>query len=194
MQNINKYFKKSSINFIKFIIYIFGENAQRMKYDLNKNLNLDFWCERVWIIPIALILRDFSLFNFNSLIDMSIQDYINNKNRFIPFYLFLSYTFNARLNLFTQIPDGEPLLTLTNVYDSAGWSEREILDMFGIYFLGNRCMVRLLTDYGFVGSPLRKDFPLTGYLEIFYDEVYKKTIYDFVELMQEYRKFSVSVL
>ncbi len=124
--------------------------------------------------------------------DLTFQDYIGKKNRFVVSYFLLSYPYNFRLNFFSQVEESKSLLSICSIYSSSIWCEREVWDMFGCYFIGNKFMVRLLTDYGFRGFPLRKDFPLTGFVEVFYDDYEKKIIKDLVELMQEYRVFRLT--
>lgn len=176
---------------IKFIVFALGDLTQRIKCNINKSTCLEIWVSKNLIILFFLIIKKLSVFQFNSLMDFSFQDYLGKKNRFLPFYSLQSYTYNARCLIFSQIKEVSTMMSLTSLFESAGWLERESWDMFGVYFVGNRFMVRLLTDYGFVGFPLRKDFPLTGFVENFYDDYQKKVIYDNVELMQELRVFSL---
>ena len=192
-KNLHIYKIKSSFLLLKFFIFVFGKSLQRIKYDLSNSTSPEFWIHPAILTPVILLFRDLSITKMTSLIDFSLQDYIGKKFRFIAFYIFVSYNYNVRLYFFSQIKLTYPLLSLTSIFKSAGWLEREVLDMFGVYFLGNNFMVRILTDYGFKGFPLRKDFPLTGFEEIYYDDSEKRIIYDVVELMQEYRTFKLNL-
>lgn len=186
-------FSKSSCRFTKLVLFLFGGSIQRMKYKLDASTAVELWSRKILISPILLFLKNCSLLKFNSLMDFSFQDYIGKKNRFLSFYILQSYIFNVRALLFSQIKEAESMFSVTLVFTSAGWMEREAWDMFGVYFYGNKFMVRLLTDYGFVGFPLRKDFPLTGFRETFYDDYEKRVLYVSVELMQEYRVFNLRI-
>ncbi len=126
---------------------------------------------------------------FTTLIDITAVDYPSRDKRFDVVYHFLSMTLNHRIRLKVRINDGEMVETITALHPSAGWFEREVFDMYGILFANHPDLRRLLTDYGFQGHPLRKDFPTTGYVELRYDEVEKRCIYEPVTLTQEYRQF-----
>ncbi|HBZ44535.1 MAG TPA: NADH-quinone oxidoreductase subunit C [Maritimibacter sp.] len=126
---------------------------------------------------------------FSTLVDITAVDYPSRENRFDVVYHFLSMYQNHRIRVKTQVAENEMLPSITGVYQAANWFEREIFDMFGIIFSGHPDLRRLLTDYGFRGYPLRKDFPTTGYTEVRYDEVEKRVVYEPVSLTQEYRQF-----
>ena len=126
---------------------------------------------------------------FRQLIDITAVDYPENQNRFKMVYLFLSHELNQRIVLHFFINENQQVLSLTKIFPSANWMEREIFDMYGIKFTEHPDLRRILTDYGFVGHPLRKDFPLTGHKEVRYSEVEKKVIYEPVKLEQNYRNF-----
>ena len=126
---------------------------------------------------------------FNSLVDITAVDYPNRAKRFDVVYHFLSMYQNHRIRLRVQIREDDMLPSIISVHPSANWFEREIFDMFGILFSGHPDLRRILTDYGFRGYPLRKDFPTTGYTEVRYDEVQKRVVYEPVSLVQEYRQF-----
>ena len=130
-----------------------------------------------------------SIINFDQLIDITAVDYPEKKFRFEVIYLLLSTDLNQRLMIKTKIGEGEYLPTSVNIFKSANWSEREIWDMFGIFFSDHPDLRRLLTDYGFEGHPLRKDFPLTGSVEVKYDPELRRVKYEPVDLVQEYRDF-----
>ena len=126
---------------------------------------------------------------FKQLIDITAVDYPENQNRFKMVYLFLSHELNQRIVLHFFINENQQVLSLTKIFPSANWMEREIFDMYGISFQDHPDLRRILTDYGFKGYPLRKDFPLTGHTEVRYSEDKKKVISEPVKLDQEYRDF-----
>ena len=123
------------------------------------------------------------------LIDITAVDYPKRNKRFEVVYHLLSLTNKNRLRVKIFVNDDTPLPSLTEIYKCAGWYEREVWDMYGILFEGNNDLRRILTDYGFEGHPLRKDFPLTGFVELRYDEEKKKVVYSNVKLTQDYRDF-----
>ena len=130
-----------------------------------------------------------SSFAFDQLIDITAIDYPENSTRFEVVYLLLSTITNQRLTVKIYVNEGELVQSSVSIFKSANWSEREIWDMFGIFFSGHPDLRRLLTDYGFEGHPLRKDFPLTGRVQVKYDTDQNKVIYEPVNLVQEYRDF-----
>ncbi|MGZ9810449.1 NADH-quinone oxidoreductase subunit C [Pseudoroseicyclus sp. H15] len=126
---------------------------------------------------------------FTSLVDITAVDYPGREARFEVVYHFLSMYQNHRIRVKCAVREDEMLASITEVHPSAEWFEREVFDMFGIIFTGHPDMRRILTDYGFRGHPLRKDFPTTGYVEVRYDEAQKRVVYEPVKLVQEYRQF-----
>jgi len=126
---------------------------------------------------------------FSTLIDITAVDYPEREARFDVVYHFLSMHQNHRIRLKLAIREDESVPSLTGVHPSANWFEREVFDMFGILFSGHPDLRRILTDYGFRGYPLRKDFPTTGYTEVRYDDEQKRVVYEPVKLVQEYRQF-----
>ena len=126
---------------------------------------------------------------FKQLIDIVGVDYPNSEKRFKVYYLLLSHEKNLRVKVFINFYADEKIPSITKLYPSANWMEREVFDMYGIKFKNHPDMRRILTDYGFVGHPLRKDFPLTGFNEVRYSEKDKKVIYEPVKLEQDYRNF-----
>ena len=126
---------------------------------------------------------------FSTLVDLTAVDHPSREARFDLVYHFLSMYRNHRVRLRAQVRENEMAPSITSVHPSAGWFEREVFDMFGILFSGHPDLRRLLTDYGFRGHPLRKDFPTTGYTEVRYDETVKRVVYEPVDLVQEYRQF-----
>lgn len=126
---------------------------------------------------------------FSSLVDITAVDHPERVKRFDVVYHFLSMYQNQRIRVKLAVGEDEMLASILSVHPSANWFEREIFDMFGIIFSGHPDLRRILTDYGFRGHPLRKDFPTTGYTEVRYDEAQKRVVYEPVSLVQEYRQF-----
>ena len=126
---------------------------------------------------------------FSTLIDITAVDYPEKTKRFTIVYHFLSMVQNQRIRISANISEGEVVPSIIALHPSANWFEREVFDMYGIFFSGHPDLRRLLTDYGFTGHPLRKDFPTSGYLEVRYDEVKKQVVYEPTKLTQEYRQF-----
>ncbi len=126
---------------------------------------------------------------FSSLVDITAVDHPERVERFDVIYHFLSMYTNARIRLKVAVSEDDMVPSIHLVHPSANWFEREVFDMFGILFSGHPDLRRILTDYGFRGHPLRKDFPTTGYTEVRYDEVQKRVVYEPVNLVQEYRQF-----
>jgi NADH-quinone oxidoreductase subunit C len=134
-------------------------------------------------------LRDDPSCLFSLLIDICGVDYPDRAERFDVVYNLLSLKHNRRIRLKVTTDEDNPVRSATDLYSSAGWFEREAWDLFGIYFSDHPDLRRILTDYGFDGHPLRKDFPLTGYVELRYDEDQKRVVYEPVRLKQEFRSF-----
>lgn len=141
------------------------------------------------LIELLMFLRDDQKCQFKQLIDITAVDYPERPQRFEVVYQLLSLTNNRRIRVKVAADEYTPVPSVTSVYPSAGWFEREIWDMYGVLFSGHPDLRRILTDYGFDGHPQRKDFPLTGYVELRYDEVQKRVVYEPVKLNQAYRSF-----
>ena len=141
------------------------------------------------IIDVAIFLKTNQDTKFRQLIDITVVDYPEQNQRFEVVYLFLSHEFNQRLIVKYSIAENEVIPSLTSIFPSANWMEREVFDMYGVSFKDHPDLRRILTDYGFEGHPLRKDFPLTGHSEVRYSEDQKKVISEPVKLEQNYRNF-----
>ncbi|SDQ24234.1 NADH-quinone oxidoreductase subunit C [Brevundimonas sp. 374] len=139
------------------------------------------------IVDVLTTLRD--QFGFQQLLDLCGVDYPDRKERFEVVYHLLSMTRNARLRVKVSTDETQPVPSVISAYPAANWFEREAYDMYGMLFSGHPDMRRLLTDYGFEGHPLRKDFPMTGYVEVRYDEEQRRVVYEPVKLTQEFRTF-----
>ena len=141
------------------------------------------------LLDVILFLKTNEDTKFKQLIDITAVDYPENSKRFKMVYLFLSHQFNQRIVISSLINENELVSSLTKIFPSANWMEREVFDMYGVKFKDHPDLRRILTDYGFEGYPLRKDFPLTGHNEVRYSEDEKKVIYEPVKLEQNYRNF-----
>jgi NADH-quinone oxidoreductase subunit C len=144
---------------------------------------------RTRIADVLLILRDDPAIEMCQLVDICGADYPEQPERFEVIYHLLSLRNNVRIRVKILTDEMTPVPTVVGVFSTAGWFERETWDLFGITFSGNPDLRRILTDYGFEGHPLRKDFPLTGYVEVRYDETQKRVIYEPVKLPQDFRNF-----
>jgi NADH-quinone oxidoreductase subunit C len=145
--------------------------------------------EREALPRVLKFLRDDPKCRFSLLCDICGADYPNRPLRFDVVYNLLSMSLNQRIRIKVETDEEQPVPSAVGLYSSAGWWERETWDLFGIYFADNPDLRRILTDYGFDGHPLRKDFPLTGYVELRYDEEQKAVVYEPVRLQQEFRSF-----
>jgi NADH-quinone oxidoreductase subunit C len=145
--------------------------------------------ERERIVEVLTGLRDEPEFRFHQLIDVCGVDYPDRPRRFDVVYHLLSLSKNHRIRVKVQTDEVVPVSTVTSVYPNADWYEREAFDLVGILFEGHPDLRRLLTDYGFTGHPLRRDFPMTGYVEPWWDEEQKRVVYQPVRMVQEFRKF-----
>jgi len=150
---------------------------------------LILWAERPAIIRVLTFLRDDPRMLFKLLVDLCGVDYPDRIERFEVVYNLLSLKHNRRIRVKVATDENEPVPSVTGAFSSANWYERETWDLFGVYFSDHPDLRRLLTDYGFEGHPLRKDFPLTGYVEVRYDEDQKRVVYEPVKLKQEFRSF-----
>lgn len=154
-----------------------------------QNDNLTFNCDNKDLIENISQLKRHPELKFRQLVDILAVDYPNREKRFEIIYLLLSHENNLRISIKAEAEENEKIQTLTNVFPSANWLEREVFDMNGIEFDKHPDLRRILTDYEFEGFPLRKDFPLTGYKEVRYDPEKKKVLYEPVKLQQAYRDF-----
>tara|TARA_B100000029_G_scaffold92116_1_gene82029 strand:- start:816 stop:1412 length:597 start_codon:yes stop_codon:yes gene_type:complete len=141
------------------------------------------------LIDVLVFLKNSTFLKFRQLVDITAVDYPEENERFKLVYLLLSHEFNARIILTYSINENEVIPSVTEIFPSANWMEREVFDMYGIKFKDHPDLRRILTDYNFKGFPLRKDFPLTGHTEVRYSEDEKKVIYEPVKLEQNYRNF-----
>jgi NADH-quinone oxidoreductase subunit C len=141
------------------------------------------------ILPFLKFLKDSTNLRFTVLTDLFAADFPDRKRRFEIVYNLLSLEYNTRIIVKFHAAIDEEVPSVTEIFKAAGWYEREVFDMYGVIFSGSPDLRRILTDYGFVGHPLRKDFPLTGHLQVKYDETLQKVVYVPVSLDQDYRNF-----
>jgi len=141
------------------------------------------------IVKVVTFLRDDERCRFVGIIDVTAVDWPSREKRFDVVYHFLSPTKNARIRVKLETDEATPVASIIDVFPGANWYERETYDLYGVLFTGHPDLRRLLTDYGFQGHPLRKDFPLTGFVEVRWDDEQKRVVYDKVRLAQEFRNF-----
>ena len=162
-------------------------NSSRINHE-----QLEIQIDKESLLDVVIFLKKNEFTKFRQLIDITAVDYIGSENRFKMIYLLLSHEYNLRINIIFSINENEVVNSLTKIFPSANWMEREVFDMYGIKFNDHPDLRRILTDYGFSGHPLRKDFPITGHSEVRYSEEKKKVIYEPVKLEQNYRNFDYS--
>ncbi len=141
------------------------------------------------LVPFIEFLKKNAACNFATLIDITAIDFPAREKRFDLVYHFLSMHQNQRIRIKVAVREDQIAPSITDIHPGANWFEREVFDMYGVLFSGHPDLRRLLTDYGFQGHPLRKDFPTTGYVELRYDELSKRVVYEPVQLVQDYRQF-----
>ncbi|HUD50790.1 NADH-quinone oxidoreductase subunit C [Parvibaculum sp.] len=150
---------------------------------------LNVTAQAAQIVSVLTFLRDDPACQFTTLIDITAVDYPERERRFDVVYHLLSMTKNARIRITIETDEETPVPSSVGVYRASDWFERETFDMYGVLFSDHPDLRRILTDYGFTGYPLRKDFPLTGYVEVRYDDDQKRVVYEPVKLVQEFRSF-----
>ncbi len=178
-----------SENLNKLEKLINSELSSKIQNSLIENKELLIEINENDLIQIVQLLKSDEKFKFRQLIDIAGVDYPDEERRFRLVYLFLSHENNNRLKLSIKFEINQVIDSITKIFPSANWMEREVFDMYGIKFKNHPDLRRILTDYGFKGHPLRKDFPLTGFNEVRYSEKEKKVIYEPVKLEQNYRNF-----
>ena len=176
-------------NLLKLEKLINSELASKIQNSLIKNHELMIEINENDLIEVIQFLKSNEKCKFRQLIDIVGVDYPDEEKRFKLVYLFLSHELNARIKLSINFQPKQVIASITKIFPSANWMEREVFDMYGIKFKNHPDLRRILTDYGFKGHPLRKDFPLTGFNEVRYSEKEKKVVYEPVKLEQNYRNF-----
>lgn len=173
-------------NFAKYIIKMVPKWIQ---YHVSHKNETIFYVDPQNLTCFLFFLRDHINTQYKILIDVTAVDYPSRIKRFQVVYNLLTIQYNNRIRIKSSIDEISPIPSATHIYSSAGWWEREVWDMFGIFFSNHQDLRRILTDYGFQGHPLRKDFPLTGYVEVRYDDSEKRVVTEPLELSQEFRYF-----
>ncbi len=185
---------KNQIKLIEYLVYL---NQNLIKYikkieilKSKKSINL-ILKDAKFLEPTIFFLKKHSKNQFELLSDIFSIDLLSNTNfyRFQVFYALLSLRFNIRINIIINLHEYQKINSIFYIYKNASWFEREIWDMFGIFFSNHNDLRRILSDYGFEGFPLRKDFPLSGYFEVRYDDKRKRIVYEVIETSQEFRLF-----
>ena len=166
-----------------------SELTSKIKKSLIENNELLIEIDENNLVEVVQFLKSNEICKFKQLIDIAGVDYPENEKRFHLVYLFLSHENNIRIKLLIKFDINRVILSITKIFPYANWMEREVFDMYGVRFKNHPDLRRILTDYGFKGHPLRKDFPLTGFNEVRYSEKHKKVIYEPVKLEQNYRNF-----
>ena len=177
------------INLVDLEKKINSELTTKINKSEIKHEQLYLYIDSEDLIDVTLFIKSNENTKFRQLIDVTAVDYPENLQRFKLVYLFLSHEFNQRIILTYMINENEVIPSLTSIYPAANWMEREVFDMYGVKFKDHPDLRRILTDYGFEGHPLRKDFPLTGHTEVRYSEELKKVIKEPVKLEQNFRNF-----
>ena len=176
-------------NLKKLESLINSELTSKVQNSIFENNELMIEINEANLIKVVQFLKSNEKLKFRQLIDIAGVDYPEEEKRFKLVYLFLSHENNERIKLSIKLESNQIINSITKIFPSANWMEREVFDMYGIKFKNHPDLRRILTDYGFKGHPLRKDFPLTGFNEVRYSEKEKKVIYEPVKLEQNYRKF-----
>jgi len=181
-------------NFIKSLIRCTPKWVQQSQLlqARDRPCEIVFVVHHQFIVPFSFFLRDHINAQCKQLMDITAVDYPTRETRFEVVYNFLSIQYNSRVRVKTSVDEITPIQSVTQLFSSASWWEREVWDMFGIFFSDHPDLRRILTDYGFQGHPLRKDFPLSGYVEVRYDDSEKRVITEPIELTQEFRLFDFS--
>jgi NADH-quinone oxidoreductase subunit C len=178
---------EASLN--KLAVYLADRLGTKLKGSEVTLGELTIDAERAEILEVVTFLRDDPLCRFGCLIDICGVDYPEREERFDVVYHLLSPWLNHRIRVRTKTDASQPVPSIVGIFPAADWFEREAYDLYGILFAGHPDLRRILTDYGFQGHPLRKDFPLTGFVELRYDDELKRVVYEPVNLQQEYRSF-----
>ena len=186
-QDVNQ--RKSLITFGSYVGQCLPRYIQKMQ--INHCNELELLIAPSGILPVLYFLKNHHNCQFTSIIDIGGMDVPTREYRFEIIYHLLSLRFNSRIRIKTYTDELTPVDSSFEVFKGANWYEREIYDMFGVYFANHPDLRRILTDYGFDGHPFRKDFPLSGYTELRYDESLQRIVYEPLELTQEFRKFTL---
>lgn len=191
LYNPKEKFKEQTEELHKFGTYVMGCMPKFVQQFSVWKDELIVYCAPSGLIPLATFLRDHTSSQFKACMDVTAADYPNRTNRFDVVYDLLSVRFNSRIRIKTYTSEVRPVPSVVPLYPGTNWFERETYDMYGIFFEGHPDLRRIMTDYGFEGHPLRKDFPTTGYTEVRYDTEKRRVVYEPLELTQAWRNFTV---
>lgn len=175
---------------ITYFLNLLGFNVKTVSFTAGFELEFDVLIKNIY--PTIFLLCKNTLSQSSLMIDVICYDYLKGERRFMLIYNLLSVKFNTRFRVRSRVSNTDNLVSLISLYKSVGWSEREVFDFFGLFFFENRDLRRILTDYAFKGYPLRKDFPITGFVGSYYDDSQKLICYEGLELSQEYRNFKLN--
>ena len=181
-----KDYKQRHINIQKILTERFGGRGIETNFESDE---LTVILSKSILLKVLSFLKDDKIFQFKQLIDVCGVDYPNRLDRFEIVYHLLSVNLNQRIRLKLSVNDGDTVPSIVSLYEAANWYEREIWDLYGVIFSDHPDLRRILTDYGFEGHPLRKDFPLSGFVQVKYDESQKRVVNEKVNLVQDFRKF-----
>ena len=170
-----------------FILSVFNKNCRQI--DIVNNFNLQIQFSIRYLYTVLFFFKKHSILLFNILTDITCLEILNSKLKYLLIYSVLNIQNNLRIFLKIKTNENNNMLSITSLFSTANWMEREIFDFFGLFFLFNKDLRRLLLDYGFQGYPLRKNFPLSGFIEVVYNDTIKKITYPKVNITQEYRLF-----
>lgn len=188
MTKINNLFLKNTYNLLNFLLKTIPLFLIKLQVNIKENLII-ITTKHEHLLNLITFLKDNQLLQFKTLISITAVDYPKNKNRFEINYFLLSYKLNTRIIIKLNTSDILPVPSITSIFKGANWYEREVWDLFGVFFSNHPDLRRILTDYGFEGFPFRKDFPQTGFVEVRYDDQKKYVLYEPLEMTQEFRSF-----
>ncbi len=181
-----KDYKKRHLEIQKILSERFGGRGIQTYF---KNDELTVILSKSILLKVLNFLKDDKVFQFKQLIDLCGVDYPNRTDRFEIVYHLLSINLNQRIRIKLSVNDGDTVPSIVSLYDAANWYEREVWDLYGVIFTDHPDLRRILTDYGFEGHPLRKDFPLSGFVQVKYDDAEKRVVNEKVNLVQDFRRF-----
>jgi NADH dehydrogenase (ubiquinone) Fe-S protein 3 len=191
LKTIEKLLKRKNWLLKKYVLFLKRILKTVVKEIRLKNTDLEIKTTPNNLRALLYFLQNHTLCQYKQLIDIACSDVPGKTRRFSVNYLLLSIRYNTRINIVVKTNEVSPLPSVTPLYRSANWLEREVWDLYGVFFDSHPDLRRILTDYGFSGHPLRKDFPLTGFVEVYYNDSTKRLSYEPVELAQEYRTFTL---
>ena len=181
-----KDYKKRHLEIQKILLERFGGRGIQTHFE---NDELTVILSKSILLKVLNFLKDDKVFQFKQLIDLCGVDYPNRTDRFEIVYHLLSINLNQRIRIKLSVNDGDTVPSIVSLYDAANWYEREVWDLYGVIFTDHPDLRRILTDYGFEGHPLRKDFPLSGFVQVKYDDAEKRVVNEKVNLVQDFRRF-----